>query len=170
MNRFNDRFLRHLVNFEPNNLRTSNASPQDMDLTVDLCDNVLQQCATLPSPRRLHRQSTENDDADSFLLQVKTFESNYGQSDVKENVSPNLRRPAVHATRIFWISETASPARTCHPKVTSTEARKKITRIVSFLTRSWTWTDTERRAMEGKKRSRVVLAFVDVKRWGRRQG
>ncbi|XP_032684236.1 uncharacterized protein LOC116850276 isoform X3 [Odontomachus brunneus] len=42
----------------------------DMDLTVDLCDNVLQQCATVPSPRRLLRQSTENDDADSFLLQA----------------------------------------------------------------------------------------------------
>jgi len=43
----------------------------------------------------------DNDVADNFLLQVKTFESNYGKSNEKENVSPNLRRPAVPAARIF---------------------------------------------------------------------
>ncbi|XP_072756885.1 uncharacterized protein [Anoplolepis gracilipes] len=63
---------------------------------MDLCDNGLQQC-TIMSPRRLHRQSMESDVADSFLLQVKTFESNYGKSDEKENVSPYIYRPAVHA-------------------------------------------------------------------------
>ncbi|XP_014475328.1 PREDICTED: uncharacterized protein LOC106744805 [Dinoponera quadriceps] len=42
----------------------------ETDIVVDLCDNVLQQCAAVPSPRRLHRQSMENDDADSFLLQA----------------------------------------------------------------------------------------------------
>jgi len=65
---------------------------------MDLCDNVLQECV---SPRRLHRQQSMDNDADNFLLQVKTFESNYGKSNEKENVSPNLRRPAVPAARIF---------------------------------------------------------------------
>lgn len=64
---------------------------------MDLCDNALQQCTTM-SPRRLRRQpSMESDVADNFLLQVKTFENNYGKSDEKENVSPNLHRPAVPA-------------------------------------------------------------------------
>lgn len=65
--------------------------------TMDLCDNALQQCTTM-SPRQLHRQPPmESDVADNFLLQVKTFESNYAKSDEKENVSPNLHRPAVPA-------------------------------------------------------------------------
>nr|XP_012221938.1 PREDICTED: uncharacterized protein LOC105671946 [Linepithema humile] len=71
----------------------------EMGSAVDFCDNVMQQCATV-SPQRLHRQPMENA-ADSFLLQVKTFESNYGKSDEKENVSPNLHRLAAPAAQIF---------------------------------------------------------------------
>lgn len=154
------------ANFEPDHLKMSDAS-QETDFTLDLCDNILQQCASMPSPRRLHRQSTENDDSDNFLLQVKTFESNYGQCDVKENVSLNLRRPAARATRIFWILGTASSARTCRPMVTSTGARRRIAEIVSRPGRFWTWTDIERRGMKGQKR--VVPTFVDAWRGGRWQ-
>ncbi|KAL6268477.1 hypothetical protein P5V15_001610 [Pogonomyrmex californicus] len=61
--------------------------------TLDLCDNVLQQCATM-SPRRLHRQPPMENDADNFLLQVNTFHNNYYMSDEKENISPICRLAA----------------------------------------------------------------------------
>lgn len=74
----------------------------------------------------------ENDGTDSFLLQVKTYESNYSEINEKENISPNLHRPAAHAARIFWVSETAL-ARNCLPMVISIEAKRGIVEIISYL-------------------------------------
>ncbi|XP_018398722.1 PREDICTED: uncharacterized protein LOC108776560 [Cyphomyrmex costatus] len=59
--------------------------------TLDLCDNVLQQCTTL-SPRRLHRQPPIENDADNFLLQAGSPCSdflNFGNRPAGKDLSPD---------------------------------------------------------------------------------
>ncbi|XP_039305498.1 uncharacterized protein LOC105205750 isoform X3 [Solenopsis invicta] len=59
--------------------------------TMDLCDNALQQCATV-SPRRLHRQPQMENDADNFLLQAGSPCSdflNFGNRLSGKDLSPD---------------------------------------------------------------------------------
>ncbi|KAH0950916.1 hypothetical protein HN011_002475 [Eciton burchellii] len=63
----------------------------ETDSTMDLCDNVLQECV---SPRRLHRQqSMDNDVADNFLLQASSPCGsdflNFGGRFAGKNLSPD---------------------------------------------------------------------------------
>lgn len=123
---------------------------------MDFCDNTLQQCAAV-SPRRLHRQPTESDVTDNFLLQVKReiIETNYDKIDEKENIPSNLRRLTVPAAQIFWISRTVSPVRICRLVVTSRGA-KRIARIVLRLMTCWIWTDRARQ----KKRRTYLSSYL----------
>ncbi|XP_011064621.1 PREDICTED: uncharacterized protein LOC105152189 [Acromyrmex echinatior] len=59
--------------------------------TLDLCDNVLQQCTTM-SPRRLHRQPPIENDSDNFLLQAGSPCSdflNFGNRLAGKDLSPD---------------------------------------------------------------------------------